>query len=112
MKNIKNLVEIKGDIALIHINRKGYSRYAIIDADDLKFVDGLVKNRLNIDSNGYVQHRTKEGGSWSVFQLHREIAGAYPSETVGFKNGNKLDMRKKNMFYKTPLGNIYPVIPE
>jgi phage pi2 protein 07 len=106
---IKNTVEVKDNVALIHINRAGKTQYAIIDADDLKYVKNITKNRLNIDSGGYVQHRTKKGGRWSVFQLHREIAGAFPTETILFKNNNPLDMRKSNMLYKTPEGKIYPV---
>jgi hypothetical protein len=109
---IKNTVEVKDNVALIHINRAGKTQYAIIDADDLKFVENISKNRLNIDTGGYVQHRTKEGGVWKTFQLHRELTGAFPSETILFKNNNPLDMRKSNMLYKTAMGNIYPVIPE
>ncbi|MEH7116951.1 hypothetical protein V7128_05920 [Neobacillus vireti] len=99
-KNIKNFVELKGDVALIHINRAGFEHIAIVDREDLPLIDKVVKNRLNIDTNGYVQHKKQVYGEYYVFQLHRKIAGAFDWETVGFKNGNKLDLRKKNLYYE------------
>jgi hypothetical protein len=101
---LKNKVEIKGDIALIHVTRKGYDRYVIVDIDDLGRLERAAKNRLNIDSGGYVQHKSKEGGSWSVFQIHRLITDAFPWETVKHKNGNRLDCRKSNLETKFDLG--------
>ncbi|MGG3561607.1 hypothetical protein ABES03_08385 [Neobacillus rhizosphaerae] len=99
-KNIKNFVELKGDVALIHINRAGFEHIAIVDREDLTLIDLSVKNRLNIDTNGYVQHKEMINGTYKVFQLHRKIAGAFDWEEIGFYNGNKLDLRKKNLFYK------------
>jgi hypothetical protein len=99
-KNVKNFVELKGDVALIHINRAGVEQIAIVDREDLPLIGKVAKNRLNLDTNGFVQHKTKAGGTWSVFQLHRVIAGAFDWEEVGFYNGNRLDLRKKNLFFK------------
>lgn len=94
---LKNRVEIKDDIALIYINRAGVEQIAIVDAEDLPYIESRVQNRLNIDSGGYVQHRKKVNGEYEVFQLHRELYNAFDWETVGFKNGNKLDLRKENL---------------
>jgi hypothetical protein len=97
VKNIKNRVEIKDDIALIYINRAGAEHIAVVDAEDLPYIDSITKNRLNLDSNGYVQHRTKVNGEWKVWQLHRRLLSAFDWETVSFKNNNKLDNRWKNL---------------
>jgi hypothetical protein len=107
-EHIKNYVELKGDIALIHINRAGVEQLAIVDREDLPYIGKITKNRLNIDTNGFIQHRTKVRGEWQVFQLHRKIAGAFDWEEVGFYNGNKLDLRKKNLYYKFD-GQLRPV---
>lgn len=98
--SLKNKVEIKDDIAIIHVTRKGYDRYVIVDAEELSSIERVVKNRLNIDSNGFVQHKQMIDGVWDVFQLHRFIAGAVHFTTVGFRNGNKLDLRKSNLIMK------------
>lgn len=100
LKNLKNTVEIKGDVALIHINRKGYTRYLVVDTAMLPYIDKMVTNRLNADSGGFIQHRTKSGGKWKVFQLHRAIIDAFEWEKVTFKNGNKLDCRTSNLVTK------------
>jgi hypothetical protein len=100
-KNLKNKVEVKGDVALIHVRRAGYDHIVIVDKEDLPYIDGMVKNRLNIDSNGYVQHKQMVNGEWKTFQLHRKILSAFDWETVSFKNGNKLDLRWSNLQGKT-----------
>lgn len=97
--NIKNKVEVHGDIALIHVNRKGYEHMVIVDREDLHTINDAVSNRLNIDSRGFVQHRRMVNGKWKVFQLHREIMLTLPEVKVGFANGNKLDLRKENLYY-------------
>jgi hypothetical protein len=109
-KNIKNFVEVKDDVAIIHVNRAGFEHLVLVDKEDLSLINHIVKNRLNIDTNGYVQHRKMVNGEWRVFQLHRKIAGAFNYETVGFKNGNKLDLRKENLFFTDDNGKTYPVI--
>lgn len=93
---IKNHIEIKGDIALIHINRGGQTHYAIIDIEDLALLKPF-QNRLSLDTQGAVQHRTKQGGEWEVHQLHRVIVGIDSEYIVRHKNGNKLDCRKRNL---------------
>lgn len=96
---IKNHIEIKGDVALIHINSKGKTVYAMIDIEDLSLLKPF-HNRLTLDSQGAVQHRVRENGSWEngVHQLHRLIVGIHSDFIrVGFKNGNKLDCRKQNL---------------
>jgi hypothetical protein len=104
---IKNKVEIQGDIALIHITRKGYDRYLIIDVEDLPRIEGLAKNRLNIDSAGYVQHKTKEGGSYAVTQIHRYVVDAFDWVKVCHKNGNRLDCRKSNLVSKIDFSRLF-----
>jgi hypothetical protein len=94
---MKNKVEIKGDVALIHVKRAGYDHIVIVDKADLPYIEKISKNRLNIDSNGYVQHKQLVDGRWEVFQLHRKLYGAFDWETVSFKNGNKLDLRWSNL---------------
>lgn len=104
---MKNFVEIKEDVAIIHVNHKGYDHLVLVDKQDLPFIERLGDNRLNLDSGGYVQHRRMENGQWIVKQLHRHIAMAFPSEKVCFKNGNRLDLRKANLFYMDYDGNTY-----
>jgi hypothetical protein len=99
IKNIKNKVEIKDDVALISVNRAGAEQFVIVDSIDLPRIDKVVKNRLNIDTTGYVQHRQMVNGVWEVFQLHRFLAFADDSELVGFRNGNKLDLRFRNLIW-------------
>lgn len=94
---LKNKVEIKDDVALIHVKRAGYDHIVLVDAQDLPFLSSRVHNRLNIDSNGYVQHKRKVNGKYEVFQLHRLIHLAFDNETVRFKNGNRLDLRSSNL---------------
>jgi len=108
---LKNKVEYKGDIALIHVNSKGTEQIVIVDIEDLPFISRICKNKLNIDSSGFVQHRKMKEGKWEVTQLHRLVSLAFPWEIVGFKNGNKLDCRKENLLVKDTLDNeIRPLI--
>lgn len=97
---MKNPIEIKDDIVLVHINSRGINEIAILDRADyyLMKILGVVQNRLNIDTAGFVQHRKKVNGEYNVFQLHRVIANAFETDRVGFRNGNKLDLRRKNLF--------------
>lgn len=95
---MKNKVEIHGDIALIHINRAGVTQIAIMDSKFYcPYIQKLATHTLTLDSNGFVQHKKKVNGKWEVFQVHREIVGAFSWERVGFRNGNKLDLRHDNL---------------
>lgn len=94
---LKNKVEIKDDIALIHVSRNGFDNIVIIDAEDLPMLERRYENRLNLDTAGYVQHRRKRNGEYEVEQLHRALMVAFDWETVSHKNGNKLDCRKSNL---------------
>jgi hypothetical protein len=97
---IKNKVEIKGDIALIHIESKGKTVFAIVDREDIKILGDRYKNKLNVDSHGAVQLRTVADGKYTVQQLHHFIIGLDGSKVkVTFKNGNKLDCRKRNLSF-------------
>ena len=94
---MKNKVEIHGDIALIHIKSYGVEHIAIVDIEDLRLLNEYFPNKLTLDSNGAVQHKQMKDGKWKVHQIHREIFGAFAWERVGFKNGNKLDLRLSNL---------------
>lgn len=97
---IKNKVEIKGDIALIHIESKGKTVFAIVDREDIKLIGDRYKNKLNVDSNGAVQLRNVSDGKYTVKQLHHAIIGIEGSKVkVTFKNGNRLDCRKRNLSF-------------
>lgn len=97
---LKNKVEIEGSVALIHVKRKGFDNIVLVDLIDLPRIELVVKNRLNIDTNGYVQHKKKTGDSYEVFQLHRFIAFAQDDDIIRFKNGNRLDLRFDNLIWK------------
>lgn len=106
---MKNKYEIKDDVVMIYVNRKGYEHIVLIDKEDLGRLEMHFKNKLNIDTNGYVQHRYKENGQWYVKQVHRFLSLAFPWETIKFRNGNRLDLRKKNLYYVDRHGNEQPV---
>lgn len=98
---IKNKIEFKGDIALIHIQQRGKTVFAIMDKEDVEPLNKSYKNKLNVDSNGAVQLRTKVNGKYEVVQLHHFVIGLDGSLVdTTFKNGNRLDCRKQNLLVR------------
>ena len=96
--SLKNNFEIHGDVTIIYVWSKGEYKIVLVDTEDLKLIQRKCTNKLNIDSNGAVQHRKMVDGVLQSDMLHRIVFLASQYETVFHVNGNKLDCRKENLY--------------
>lgn len=77
---------------------------ALIDKEDTIKVIGRIWRR---HSAGYVVWGASKGGKPRFEYLHRVILGAKKSEVVDHINGNRLDCRKANLRFATPVENSH-----
>ncbi|SDJ61839.1 AP2 domain-containing protein [Paenibacillus naphthalenovorans] len=87
---MKELILGKGEICLV--DDEDYAR--------------LSKFRWNKSQYGYAYRLgdRNKGEKWKVL-MHREIMGAQDGQIIDHKNGNRIDNRKENLRFATPLQN-------
>lgn len=87
-------IRIDGDVAYVPLTR-GY--VAIIDADNVHFVDGFNWNAKACGQNAYAARGFREKGKRRTEFLHRALMGNPAGLEIDHINGNGFDNRRANL---------------
>jgi hypothetical protein len=108
---MKNIYEVKGNEAIIHIKYKGHTVYATVDMGDFNKVNGYpgtwtVIRNTNVKECIYAAMGHKdENGKFTMSLMHRIIMDNPEGKFIDHINHDTLNNKKENLRIVTPSQN-------
>jgi hypothetical protein len=107
---MRNRVEVRGDVTVIFIERKGVTHECLIDTQDLPKVKALGRSwraRWSRESNTFYAVAHDPSARGRGVQMHRLILDAPESLQVDHIHHNGLDNRRAEMMLATSSQNVF-----